>query len=453
MHRAAPVSPVRHTARGLRRALDDHPLYLWVLLAGLAANMFSGNSHYLGVPLSPDRVLVPLAIVLLLMDTGRPPLRWGAVHTLMAVFVGWTLWSMASFGNLTDTVSLFALLDRTLIPFILFATAPWFFDTAARRDLLLKFLTLIGLGLGVLAVLEIAAPQLVWPSYIVNPDVGMHVGRARGPFVAGDAMGMAVLISGFAALLLATRTRGHWRQLALVVFPLSIVATGLSLTRSVWLGAVVALIVGAALIPRLRARLLSAVTVTAGVVVGVILAVPSLREATVERLGQAGPIYDRLGSAQAAVGVLSDHPLTGIGWRRFYPHGADWVRQSDLFPMNHVVIEIHNVLLSRAAELGLPAAAVLVLIMVMGPGRSLFQRSSEPELMRWGVFAAAAFTLWFVTGLASPMAIPYPNNVTWLVAGVAAYPWLVRDKTTDDADAEPDPTEEPPPRSLTRAAG
>lgn len=405
--------------------LSQHPPYLWILLLGLAANMFSGYSHYLGVPLSPDRVLVPFALVLMVLDRDRLRLRWDAVHTLMVVFVGWTLVSMIWFGNLLDSTSLFALLDRTLIPFILFATAPLFFDTPQRRGLLLKFLTLIGLGLGLLAILEIAAPQLVFPPYIANPDVGDHFGRARGPFVAGDALGVSVLLCGFAAVLLARRSHGRWRRLAVVVAPLSVVAAALSLTRSVWVGGIVAIVVGAALVPRLRARLLAGLAVTTALVIGAILAVPALQEAAAERLGQTGPIYDRLGSSQAALGVLADYPLTGIGWRRFYPGGADWVRQSDLFPMNSVVIEIHNVPLSRAAELGIPAAVVLALIMLLGPGRTLVRRPPSLEWGQWRILAGAAFALWFVTGLASPMAIPFPNNIAWLLAGVATAPWAL----------------------------
>lgn len=409
-----------------RSTLRRHPAYVWLLLLGLAANMFSGSSQYLGLPVSPDRALIPLALTLLLLEARRRRVRWGTVHWLMTAFVVWTVLSMAWFGNLADQTSVFALLDRTLLPFVLFCTAPVFFATSERRDLLLKFLTVLGAGLGVLAVLEIAAPQLVVPSYIVDPNLGLHVGRARGPFLAADAMGVAVLLCGFAAALLSRRATGPWHRLALAVAILSVVGVGLSLTRSVWVGAIVAIVVGTGLVSGLRRRLLATIAVGTGVVATAVLALPGLREATADRLGETGPIYDRLGSMQAALALLRDMPLTGIGWRRFYPYGADWTRQSDQFPMNVVTIEIHNVPLSRAAELGLPAAAVFVLILLLGPGRAIVERVADPEWAQWRVLAIAAFTLWFVTGLASPMAIPFPNYLTWLLAGVATWPWMLR---------------------------
>lgn len=399
------------------------PAYLWCLLAGLSANIFSGGSGYLGLPISLDRLFIPLAFVLLALDTRRPPLRPVLVHWLMVAFVLWTLWSMADHANLTQSIPLFALLDRTMIPFLLFATAPLFFDTPERRDLLLRVLCLIGLYLGITAILEMAAPALVRPSYIVSPDVGMQFGRARGPFVASEAMGAALAFLTLVAGLAAQRLRGAWRAIACAVAVLDLIGVAFTMTRSVWVGLIVGVVGASLLSPTLRRRL-PLILGGPALVLGLVLAtIPPALAALTDRLSTKESVYDRLGSNDAAVRLLGDMPLTGIGWRRFYPHGSDWFRQSEAYPLNEVVIEIHSVILSRATELGIPAAILFVAILVVGPLRSLRIRASG-DLEGWRVLSAGVFISWLVIGLSGPMAMPFPNYVAFLVAGVASASWL-----------------------------
>lgn len=405
------------------------PAYVWCLLIGLACNLVNGNSQQLRLPVSPDRLFIPLAFLLLLLDGRRGRLRWHGVHTLMLALVAWTVGSMMWHGNLFQVVPLFALADRMVIPMLLFVTAPLFFDRPSHRDLLLKTLTLIGVYLGLTGILEMAAPDFVVPGYITDPEVGLGYGRARGPFVASDAMGLSAAICAFAAMLLLARVRtSGWRLLAMVAAGAGLTTTALSLTRATWFGAGAGLLIGGLLIPRLRRWIPAAFAAIAGVAVVALVAIPGVADLFASRLGDQNSVDDRLGSNAAALALLHDLPWTGIGWRRFYPDGAEWFRISDDFAMNNVVIEIHNVLLSRAAELGIPAAAAYLLIWVFGPGRSMVGRA-RGDLFGWRALGAAAFVAWVVTGLLGPLALPFPNYVAWLLAGVAAYPWAVADPT------------------------
>lgn len=414
------------TADRLRQRIPGLHAQHWLFIGGLYSNVFSGNSQYLGLPISLDRVLFPLALTFLLLDSRRSSLRLRPVHVLMVVFVLWTVYSMAASGNIADSVAQYALLDRTAVPFIMFVTGPLFFDTPARRDALLFALSGLGAYLGVTALLEMVAPSAVLPRYIVNPSLGMQYGRARGPFVASEAMGMALMACCFSSILAAVRATGTWRWVCGSVAAVCFLGNVLALTRSVWLGAVVAVLAGAFLLPasvrRYIPRVLGLVVATTAFIAALM---PSLVVSLADRLGEKESVYDRLGSNDAALRLLVDRPLTGIGWRRFFPYGADWVRQDDAYPINAVVIEIHSVILSRAAELGIPAAVVFVAIMVLGPLRGLWVPAAG-DLVGWRVLGLAAFTLWFVTGLFGPLALPFPNYTCWLLVGIASAPYVLR---------------------------
>ncbi|WP_238348685.1 O-antigen ligase family protein [Ornithinimicrobium pratense] len=394
------------------------------MILGLAANLLSGHSHRLGLPISPDRILIPLALILLWRDPNRTRARWGAVATLMVLFVAWTLASMIWHGNLLTPSTQFALLDRTVMPFVMFLVGPLIFSTTGRRDLLLKGLTAMGLYLGVTAVLEVFAPQLVFPRYIVDPEVGMHFGRARGPFAGAEAMAMTLAVCMGAALVLAGRQLPRWSTLGLIVAPLALFGVVLTGTRSAWLGVAAGILVALVLSPALRRWIPAMLIAGTSGVVGAMIFLPSLVQSIFERSAANGPIYDRLSSNAAAFRVISDLPLTGIGWRRFYPHGSEWARQSDALPMNNAVIEVHSVILSRATELGLPAVVVFLLIIVLGPLRSAVPTGpipGHPDLPGWRALSGYAVSVWLVAGLFGPLSNPMPNYSVWLIAGVASW--------------------------------
>ncbi len=427
MSAAPPVRLPRSSPRsgpgpGALRRLEEPggvPLAVWILLAGIGANLLNGASGHLGLPLSPDRVLIPLALLLMACDGRRQVLlRPGRMHLLIGLVVAWALASMAWYGNMADQVAFFAFLDRLLLPFVLYLSAPWFFATKRHRDLLLGLLTAIALYLGVTAVLEMYAPALVFPRYIVDPAAGLQFGRARGPFVAAEAMGMACVTCGFAAVLQARRARGGWQWLAAFAAGVAFVGVALTMTRSTWVGAAAGLAAAPLVSPWLRRWIPAGVGAVGLAGTAVVLAIPQIGDAVVRRFEAAESVYDRLGSNDAAMSLLADRPFTGIGWRRFYPDGSEWFRQSDAYPMNNVVIEIHNVLLSRAAELGVPAALALLAIWLLGPVRTML-RPVRGDLEGWRLLTAATFTAWVVTGFFGPLALPFPSYVVWLIAGVA----------------------------------
>ena len=408
-------------------------LATWMIVGGLLASTLSGNAWRLGFPLAPDRVLLPAGILLLAVDGGlraAGPFRWRWVHTLALTTLVWAAWSAQAVGTLTTSYGAYALLDRLLVPFAAFALAPALFPSDRDREVLLKALVFLGGYLGATAVAEVLGPQsLVFPSYVVDPGAGILFGRARGPFVQPEANGLVMTTCLFAAGYALVALRGAWRVAAALALPACGVGILLTLTRSVWLGAVLAVLVVCWMLPQLRRRLPVLVLGGAACLVLVLVAVPSLGTTLVERITTERSLYDRQNTNAAALRIIEEEPLTGIGWVRFLEEGVDHVRQADTYPVTNVRIEVHNVVLARAAELGVPGAALWVGAVLAGPvlaarrGRAAARR--DLSLAGWRYVLIGTGVCWGVCIMLSPVPYPLPNILLWLLGGIVATPWLV----------------------------
>ncbi len=424
-------------------------------MVGLICSVLSGHAWRLGLPLSPDRILVPAGMVLLLIIHRHRAggLRWRAVHSLMAATVLWVAWSALGAGTLWTSYGAFALLDRLVLPFALFTAAPLLFSNAALRDVLLKALVVLGIYLGGTAVLEMVGPtSLVVPRYIMDPGAGILFGRARGPFVAAEANGMVLATCFFASGLASTRFSGWWRAAAVLALPLTGLGVVLTLTRSVWLGTLVGAVVVALTVPALRRRLPALAVGAVVVVASVPVLAPALSDVLVERLTTQRSVHDRQNTNAAGLRAVAEHPLTGVGWVRFLEVGTDYVRQDDDFPVTNVRIEIHNVVLARAAETGLPGAALWVGAVLAGPVRAARRLTPTgtggvdrhgADLAGWRLVLIGTGAVWLSCIMLSPVPYPLPNYLLWLLSGIVARPWLLRAPDQSHHDAAQPLQEDP----------
>lgn len=457
MSRPTPAPPgltpheAQETLQGDRDSTGPaRPAYLWCLLGVIVSNIFSGHWSAFHLPVGLDRMFFGLGMVLLILDPWawrRTGLRLRPVHVAMFALLTIATVSAAGHSTLFNSYGLFALLDRLIVPFLLFCVAPVVFCTPARRDLLLKTLTLLGLYLGFTALMEtLHVWSLVFPRYISDPGVGIQFGRARGPFVASEAMGMACSACAFAAAAGVVRFRGLWRAVSVLVVVLAAAGALESLTRSVWVGTVLGIVVAMVGSKGTRKFLPAVLAVVAVAVVALLAYVPGLSDSVDQRAGTTRSVMDRQNTNAAAVRVVEAHPLTGVGWVKFIDVSPDWVRQADDYPITNVTIEVHNVVLGRAAELGIPGAAAFVLAILLGPVRAVFQTRyspGQPDLLAWRSISTAMTAVWLVTIMLSPTPYPLPNTLVWMLAGVALIPYLTKESTSvpDQAfDAAPTPS-------------
>jgi putative inorganic carbon (HCO3(-)) transporter len=435
---SAPPGPSRPDVR-----VGGHPAYVWCFVLALPLAAFSGSWELLGVPIGPDRLLLGAGLVLLVLDPwawrGR---RLRPVHVVVLATVVWAAVSASAGGTLTTSYGFFALLDRLALPFALMLVAPMIFRTSRRRDLLLRALVVLGLYLGITAVFEQVAPELVFPRYIVDPAVGIQFGRARGPFVESVANGLVIVTCAFAATLAIQRFDRVWRLLAWAAVLACTVGALLTLTRAIWVGAVVGLL-AAGLAGHRRRRALPIALVALAVGVGVLLAVsPALRSASAERAGNERSVLDRQNVNAAGLRAVEQHPLTGVGWARWVDVGQNYVRQADDYALTNTDIEVHNVPLARAAEIGLPGAALWLACVIAGPGLAAVRRA-RGDLDGWRLVLIGAGTCWLVASMLGPVPYALPNQLVFVLAGIVLGPYLLRDETETESGTGSDVPAQP----------
>lgn len=406
-----------------------HPAFVWCVIGFLVTNMFAGQTG-LNLPFQPHRLFFAAAAVLFLLDRrySLKELRLQSVHLVALLVVCVAGLSALDHGILTTSYGFFALLDRLVVPYLVFTVAPIAFRREADRLLILKALTLIGIYLGLTALAEIFGPHaLVFPRYILDPSVGSQFGRARGPFAESEADGLTLLASLWCATILARNAvSGFWRYLATVAASVAVIGSLLTLTRSIWLG----LFLGAlalAIADRRARRVLIAGTLALLALVSVaLLTVPALSDKATSRLHDAGSVYDRRNTNAAAIRAIEDHPLTGVGWVQFIFVSDEYVRQNNDYPMTVTDIEIHNVVLSRTAELGIPGGFLWVLSVILGPVVAVVRTPLTSSARAWRFVLLGTISGWAVAVMTSPVPYPLPNILVWLFSALALAPALAR---------------------------
>jgi putative inorganic carbon (HCO3(-)) transporter len=396
------------------------------LSAMIAATMFSGNWGLLGSPLPLDRVcfLLTFATLAPRMPLGmRLRLRLEPVHWAMLLALIYVIGSAVISGSIATHDGSFALLDRFgLVPFVCFTIAPVVFRSSRERSILLIVLTVTGAYLGLTALAEaLNLNALTFPSYILDPNVGIHEGRARGPFVEAGANGMAMWVCVVAAMLLITRVSAwRWRFACAAVAVLCCAGILFTLTRGVWLGAAVGAAVTLAFYRPLRKFLFPVALGGAAMVVLALAVIPSLSSSVQQRTSSDLTVWDRYNLNNAAVNMAETYPLFGVGWQRFNTHSSRFYQLGKTYPLVTSTV-VHNLVLSNLAELGLVGLTMWLAALVFGLGGGLARRP-PPELRIWQFGLMAIIIEWVIAGMFGPLAYAFANSSLWIWAGIVYGP-------------------------------
>jgi putative inorganic carbon (hco3(-)) transporter len=399
----------------------------WPLSLGIAATVLSGNSAHVGMPVGPDRVLIAAGLVGVWVERRRmraagvepPRLPVAGVHWVLFVAALWAIGSAIVAGTITHNAAFFGLLDKFgLVPFAMFLVAPVAFASERARAILLGTLIALGAYLGLTAIAEgLGLDALVFPKYILDPAIGIHADRARGPFVEAEANGLALFACAVAATIGSLRWRGGARIASIAVAALCAGGIVFTLSRGVWLAAVLGAVVTTALMPDLRRVALPAFAVVAASLALALFAVPGLYEQISERTGQEESVWVRSNTNHAAVEMIRERPLTGFGWQTFEAKSPAYFEQIGDYPMRGVGEGSHNVFLSNASELGLPGAFLWLAGLALAVGGALVRRP-PPELRLWRAGLLAVAIAWVVVAMVTPLAFAFPTLLLWTWAGV-----------------------------------
>jgi O-antigen ligase len=235
-----------------------------------------------------------------------------------------------------ETWSLIA--SKFVVPFALFHLAGVVFRDEARFRQFEIFCLVVLAYLSFTAVAFLAGMHaLIFPKFILDPNVGFHVERARGPLLQAVANGVSINLLGLLALHAYKRKSVGRKKVLLVLLsvPLAIVAT---MTRAVWLAfagsaAVVLLRSGSRCLGRTCVWVL--LFVLGGVLV--LLTSQNLSESLSERLEERGPIDYRAAVYSGGWKMFLERPWLGWGVHQMpaeLPRHVSGYKERVLYPHN-----------------------------------------------------------------------------------------------------------------------
>jgi O-antigen ligase len=297
------------------------------------------------------------------------------------------------------------------IPFVLFVLLRRAALSPREVRAMLLILAVLGMYLALVTILEVLGLYgLVLPRWLADPNFNPLYGDARVGGMAMQAEWNALEISlGLGALLLMLLqgrpgTKFGWA----IGAALCVVAIYFCYTRAAFLG----LLVGG--IPWFWQRAEAAGTTVRRrllIIIGVVgfasfvLFFPS---ATLQgRLSDTGNVHFRLNIWAAALGMVAEHPLLGVGFGHFSGEMMPYLRNLEFIPAYGQYAEgslAHNTFLSVAAELGLIGLALYAFV-IWGT----FKTAYESAGTAWGAFGPT----WLAT-----FALIYFVNIQFVTAHV-----------------------------------
>jgi len=395
----------------------------YTLTAAFCLSPFAGNWQLLGLPsaVDPDRILLIAGILQILLRApavaNRPPLRLVPAHALLGLAVLYALTSALAAGTLFSKAPLFRLIDAFgILPFLVFVAAPVAFRTERQRFILMVGIMGLGAYLSLTTLFEmIHLNALVFPKYILNPDVGLHVTRGRGPFLDAVANGFALFVCATVCSV-AALTQPRLRRPAAIIGALCVVGIVLCLERSVWIGSALAPAVALLSSRSLRRYFVPVARVMVVCVIVALVAIPGLSGKVNGRIGNT--TYDRQNLAVAALNMIAARPLTGFGWNRFSSDSELYFRQSQNYPLqqNLASLGVHNFLLTYGVDLGLVGVTLWAVGLLMGVATALVTRG-PPSLEPWRVALVAVVVMFCAVSNSVPPTL-FPNLSLWLLAAV-----------------------------------
>jgi O-antigen ligase len=248
-------------------------------------------------------------------------------------------------------------------------------------------LTAFGLYLAITGLAEVSGQWwMVFPSYISDPKIGIHFGRARGPMVQAACYGTVLAICLLAAWTWRAKLSRTGQLLLVATLPVFALAIYFTYTRSAWGETVLGLMVVLGLTLRGRLRWAVLAGIAACGLIAVAAKWDSLlgfkREQSADETRKSA--HMRGSFAYASWLMFQDRPLLGCGFghyrREVLPYLSDRSSDLDLESIRGYVH--HNTLLCLLVETGLVGAAMFLALLI-GWVRAAWQLYRSPLAPEW----------------------------------------------------------------------
>jgi len=275
-------------------------------------------------------------------------------------------WPLVAYAAVTVVISVFSLDPSTSIiddkQLVLFVIVPAVYQIARGERAALVVDVIVSVGAAS------AAYGIIQYGLLHYDNLGRRPEGAMSHYMTYSGLLMLVICAAAARLIFGRQAR-TWPAL---VMPALVVALALTLGRSAWIGASVAIALLLAL-KDLRLTILLPLfvavlfAVAPGTVTKRVMSIFDVQEPTNQ---------DRLAMIEMGARMVNDHPLTGVGPNMIPRVYAQYRPDYAINPTNP---HLHNVPLQIAAERGLPALAVwlwFVVSLVVAQFR-LFRRQRD----------------------------------------------------------------------------
>lgn len=402
-----------------------------VWLLALLFVFFSKTSLGIDMPnLSLDRMLwcFLAAYYLFALFMGRISLKRRMTELLMLILFCLAFFSVVKMKGVSmsrELLNIYSLLFNTYIaPFSVFVIAKDFIQDENKVRKLFTFLSVILLYLSLTAIFEhFRLNAFVFPRDIMNPNLGIHFGRARGPFLQAAINGTVMGILCITNLYMVFNARRGFRLFFIVIAVISPLAVFFTYTRAAWLGLVASFIFISFLNPRFRKYIWGLIFLGAIITVPLHAKVLDI-DKVVARSSSMSPIYDRINLYYTYFNMIKDRPLLGFGFANFSNYSHEYfstMRREN--PYQFVIPEIHDSFMGVLVELGLTGFLIFMSILAVVFSKSIYlYRHSVPDgflgrgivVVFWGVAI-----IYLVNALFIDMKFhQFQNALFYMIAGI-----------------------------------
>lgn len=360
---------LRQSKQGPSLNRDRISLFTWLFCGWLVAAVFL-NTYFFSIrlgffDLSLERLFFVLLAVVALFQLFRKRINFQGSHRvdlLILLFLLVCLASLFAFGFLPEHPRYPSPWNTFfvgyLVPAVAFFYAKYFLRGFEDMRAVMSAFFLIGVYICWTAFLEFFdLNALVFPRYIVNTELTLHLDRARGPFLNAAFNGLAMSIGFIAGIFLLEhvhRIAKIFVTASLLLFPPALFFTQ---TRSVYL---LFLVVMAVLLFFYRTRFPKWKLLPL-IIAGLFFFVLANTDRFLSQERKAGGVYQikeveiRFQLVQRSLNLAGEHLFSGVGLARF--------ASTDSTPEMFQEVQ-HNHIIALAVELGLfGLAAYLALLL------------------------------------------------------------------------------------------
>jgi hypothetical protein len=408
---------------------------LLVLLAGSCFGFFFYHVPLGPVPLTVDRLLLGVLLVQYLVYRHwgwiEPKPLAGVDYLLGAFLLVLVVSTVTHDFQYRGAQPLSQLVFFYLIPAVMYWVARQTELTERSVGWLLSSLAVFGVYLCVTAIAETHQVwALVFPQYIGSTEYREFLGRGRGPLLNPAGNGILQALGMCAALVFWPRSNRVGKLLLLAALPVFAWGVYSTLTRSVWMGAGLGLMVVVGLTtPRSwRAVVLGGAVLSAVVVSAVnwehLVAFKRDQDVSVEDVADSAKLRPVL--AVIAWHMFLDRPLLGCGYGQYIQESPNYLsdRSTDL-PLEKARPYVqHNVFLALLTETGLLGMGLFVALLTAWARIAwrLWNTDSAPPWVRQiGLLFLALLGVYLPNAMFHDLSlIPMINMVLFFLGGATA---------------------------------